>query len=333
MPATGAPGLTLPSVGHAGTYSTRREAKGKMNAEKVFWYKFFINDYIRDAAHLSMIEHGAYRLLIDQAYLHGGSLPSSLQTIYRLVSAMSKKERDAVQSVLDQFFQSGPDGYHHKRVTSELNTMIKLASVNRNNGAKGGRPKSKKQEPETNPAGFQNESQQEPGENPAGSENETEHEPETNPAGFQNESQQEPREKGSHKSVVTIYPTYLPNARAREDDPAKFSISPDWQPGSDFPDIAKRAGVVLDEHYPQDLGDFVSYWRGEGAENTQTRWEHLLIRNLKSAKVNRSKRNSAQSPVASKGAEKNARTKPTASAHGNFAAQDYLADIKPDGSF
>ncbi len=83
---------------------------------KMVWYKFFITDYQRDAAHLSLIEHGAYRLLLDHTYLSGGTLPANSEWIYRLLGAINPAEQEAIKSVLTEFFHKGRDGYTHARV-------------------------------------------------------------------------------------------------------------------------------------------------------------------------------------------------------------------------
>ena len=36
---------------------------------KNFWYPHYPGDYGRDTGHLSLIEHGAYRLLLDHCYM------------------------------------------------------------------------------------------------------------------------------------------------------------------------------------------------------------------------------------------------------------------------
>lgn len=82
---------------------------------KMVWYKFFIADYQRDAAQLSLIEHGAYRLLLDQAYLSGGTLPANPERIFRLLGAINPAEQEAIKSVLTEFFHKGHDGYTHAR--------------------------------------------------------------------------------------------------------------------------------------------------------------------------------------------------------------------------
>lgn len=130
---------------------------------KMVWYKFFIADYLRDAAQLSLIEHGAYRLLLDQAYLSGGTLPANPERIFRLLGAINPAEQEAIRSVLTEFFHKGRDGYTHARVTKEVSVYAEKAERNRVVGALGGRPKRTLadigKKPRNNPNGFEDETQ------------------------------------------------------------------------------------------------------------------------------------------------------------------------------
>jgi uncharacterized protein YdaU (DUF1376 family) len=84
------------------------------------YYRFFTADYLRDAAHLSLLEHGAYRRLIDIYMTTGEPLPFDLQRLYRLLHATSKEEQQAVQVVVDEFFQMEGSLLHHKRCDREI---------------------------------------------------------------------------------------------------------------------------------------------------------------------------------------------------------------------
>lgn len=86
------------------------------------YYPHHIGDYRRDTAHLSILEHGAYRLLLDEYYVSARPLPSDLPTLCRITRALSRAERDAVAHILRTYFQPTPEGYRHKRVEAELAT-------------------------------------------------------------------------------------------------------------------------------------------------------------------------------------------------------------------
>lgn len=61
------------------------------------FFKFHLGDYYKKASHLSMLEDGAYRRLIDAIYLREGPLPADKVQLYRLVKAFSKEEKRAVE--------------------------------------------------------------------------------------------------------------------------------------------------------------------------------------------------------------------------------------------
>jgi len=79
----------------------------------------YIGDYLRDTRHLSTLEHGAYFLLIMDAWTHGGLLPGDEKRLAR-IAGMSPKEWAASRDALLDFFDLTPDGYRHGRVDEEL---------------------------------------------------------------------------------------------------------------------------------------------------------------------------------------------------------------------
>lgn len=84
------------------------------------YYEHHLGDYMRDTAHLSMIEDGAYRRLLDAYYIKEMPIPNEPREACRLVRAQSKPERDAVLIVLKEFFTTAADGWHHKRCDHEI---------------------------------------------------------------------------------------------------------------------------------------------------------------------------------------------------------------------
>lgn len=84
------------------------------------YYNHHIGDYAKDTAHLSMMEDGAYRRLIDICYASEKPLPLESRAVYRLARAQSKAERDAVDVVLREFFDRRDDGWHQKRCDEEI---------------------------------------------------------------------------------------------------------------------------------------------------------------------------------------------------------------------
>jgi hypothetical protein len=72
------------------------------------FYKHFIGDYARATGHLSVIEHGAYRLMLDHFYGAGKPLPANRKALYRLIRAEADPDRRAVDSVCVQFWRPLP---------------------------------------------------------------------------------------------------------------------------------------------------------------------------------------------------------------------------------
>lgn len=85
----------------------------------VSFYRFFPGDYARDTRHLSMVEHGAYRLMLD-CYYTTGPLPGDPERVSRMVSALTDMERAAVVVILAEFFTLADGQYRQARCDDEL---------------------------------------------------------------------------------------------------------------------------------------------------------------------------------------------------------------------
>lgn len=123
------------------------------------YYKRHLGDYAKDAGHLSMLEHGAYTLLLDRYYAVERPIPTA--EAYKVCRAREANERETVDAVLAEFFTDTPDGWTNKRADQEIATYKAKAVRNQESGKKGGRPP--KSETQTvsdeNPNGFQTETQ------------------------------------------------------------------------------------------------------------------------------------------------------------------------------
>lgn len=116
------------------------------------FYKHHIGDFDADTAHLSWLEDAAYRRLMCLYYRREQPIPADLAQACRLVRASNKQEREAVETVLREFFEQTPDGWRNKRCDEEIEAAKKKAESNRNNGNKGGRPK--RNDTNQKPGGF-----------------------------------------------------------------------------------------------------------------------------------------------------------------------------------
>lgn len=88
------------------------------------YYEHHLGDYLRDAGHLSMLEEGAYRRLIDAYYIRERGLPGDLRECCKLAKATTKAERDAVAYVLREFFVLAEGLYTHGRCEKEIAKYI-----------------------------------------------------------------------------------------------------------------------------------------------------------------------------------------------------------------
>lgn len=152
------------------------------------FYPHHIGDYITATAHLTMIEDGAYRRLMDLYYSTEKPLPGDRKALYRLARARTEEEQQAVDIVLAEFFIECSEGWSHSRCEEEIEKARVSAERARTNGKKGGRPP--KQKPRDNPeetqsviSGF------------------TEHNPE--------ETQSEPRDNPTPKPPIPITNTNI----------------------------------------------------------------------------------------------------------------------------
>ncbi len=151
------------------------------------YYKFNIGDYRKDTGHLSTLEHGIYRQLLDWYYLDEKPIPLETQWVARRLSLGS----DALQSlenVLREFFAKTDAGYRQTRCDAIIADYHASAEKNAVNGRKGGRPKT-----QSVTSGMPNGTQAEPKQKAT-----TNHEPLT--------TNHEPRDRASRASRRTRIP-------------------------------------------------------------------------------------------------------------------------------
>lgn len=87
------------------------------------YYPFHIGDYLSATRHLSWEEDAAYRRLLDTYYTTEKPLPAELRAVCRLVLATTESQREAVQLVLDEFFELTTEGWVNSRADAEIAEM------------------------------------------------------------------------------------------------------------------------------------------------------------------------------------------------------------------
>ena len=88
------------------------------------YYQFNIGDYRRDTFHLTLLEHGAYRQLMDSYYLNQKPLPADPAVVMRTHNARTKEEKAAVLAVLENFFVLTDEGWFHKRCDQNIAAFL-----------------------------------------------------------------------------------------------------------------------------------------------------------------------------------------------------------------
>lgn len=82
------------------------------------YYERHLGDYAKDTGHLSLIEHGAYCLLLDRYYSTENGI--SVDLVYRVARAKTKDEKAAVDFVLSEFFSLENGVWFNKRADEEI---------------------------------------------------------------------------------------------------------------------------------------------------------------------------------------------------------------------
>ena len=83
----------------------------------MYYYKHHIGDYRRDTSHLSLLEHGIYRQLLDLYYITEKPLDANA---LRLINARTPEEKEATKLILKEFFVLESNVYIHKRCEDEI---------------------------------------------------------------------------------------------------------------------------------------------------------------------------------------------------------------------
>lgn len=102
------------------------------------WYPRDMGLYARDTKHLTMLEHGAYNLLLDYYYSNGpialdasnshisnASLLLDHSRVHRICGAVTKEEQKAVDNIIIMFFVKEGDFYRHNKADEVIEKQIK----------------------------------------------------------------------------------------------------------------------------------------------------------------------------------------------------------------
>lgn len=87
------------------------------------YYGFHIKDYRARTAHLTPLEHYIYRTLIDWYYLNEKPFSSVEEIARYLLLPLTDENTQAINNVLDEFFNHHKGKYHHTRINQEIKNL------------------------------------------------------------------------------------------------------------------------------------------------------------------------------------------------------------------
>ena len=96
------------------------------------YFEYNIKDYRADAFQLTLIQHGAYKQLMDQYYLNESPLALDLEGLFYDLLIRGEDEKKAIVFILEKFFDKTESGYVHKRCDSVIEKYKAKSDKNRN---------------------------------------------------------------------------------------------------------------------------------------------------------------------------------------------------------
>lgn len=111
---------------------------------------FFCGDYLKDTTDLGLEEHGAYLLILINTWAKGGRpLPDDDSRMAKRLGVTKDRWAKRLKPVLAPFFDLSGGTWRNERLEVEWNHAQQKIAAQRENGAKGGRPR--KGSPENGP--------------------------------------------------------------------------------------------------------------------------------------------------------------------------------------
>lgn len=86
----------------------------------MYYYQHHIGDYRKDTQHLTLLEHGVYRQLLDLYYTQEKPLSLDHTHNMRLICVRNADAQEAYQNVIKDFFIETDYGFYHKRCDDEI---------------------------------------------------------------------------------------------------------------------------------------------------------------------------------------------------------------------
>lgn len=228
------------------------------------FYKHHIGDYAQATLHLSFVEDAAYSRLLRKYYAEEKPLPADLKAIQRLVGARSEEERDAVETVLSEFFVLQEDGWHNKRADEEIAKALAQAETNRKIAVEREERKRarKENEAKTKQSRTEHESCEE------GNESCSSREPSQTP-----DSRLQTITTPPNGGVVTRTPTHGADGPPRTSG-TSIPIE-DWRPHPETIAALETIHGIPPDFIAAEAVEFRAYWRDRG--DCKTSWDSAFL--------------------------------------------------------
>jgi uncharacterized protein YdaU (DUF1376 family) len=105
---------------------------------------WFVRDYLMDTPHLTTAQHGAYLLLLGNAWIQGGYLPDD-DVLLASMTRCSRQEWVKMKPAVMGFWSLSKRGWTQKRLLAELRYVTERIEKHKIAGKKGGMAKASKQ--------------------------------------------------------------------------------------------------------------------------------------------------------------------------------------------
>jgi uncharacterized protein YdaU (DUF1376 family) len=108
------------------------------------WYAHNLRAYDERTDHLTMQQHGAYRMLMDAYYRRGGPLPKDAKQLRSICKAFARAELADLSLILAEFFDLRSDGWHNVGCDREIAKAKEISEKRRKAGKTGGNAKAQR---------------------------------------------------------------------------------------------------------------------------------------------------------------------------------------------
>lgn len=212
------------------------------------YYKRNIGNYYKQAAGLSLLEHGAYVVLYD-AIVDRETWPTEEEALLWCY-AKTAEEKAAVRSILHRFYEKDGLVFTNKIITDLFTRYSQTRQTNKKAAQSRYKNSAKRDEAQTNCDETKKNAD------------------ETSP----NQGTKELRNQGTK----VFHTAYVKPAHTHTSNPAE-QLAPDWQPDpQQLTAAAIRAGVDPLRITPDVVGEFVNY-HAKGAYHSQAQWLAKLV--------------------------------------------------------